>query len=115
MVISRCCFAEAGTDFFISIAQTARLFLLRPIKFLIYGVVIAVPVVDAKAPSFFFWFCFFVCFCFHFFCRGREGLVHKYVPHVHHDYFSSFNQSDNCLWIAFAVLFVLASTAQLTK
>ena len=71
VVISRCCFAEAGTDFFISIAQTARLFLLRPIKFLIYGVVIAVPVVDAKAPSFFFWVLFF---CFHFFAEDERDL-----------------------------------------
>ena len=31
-------------------ARIARLFCLRSIKFSIYGVVIAVPVVDAKAP-----------------------------------------------------------------
>ena len=32
-------------------ARAARLFfLIRPIKFLIYGVVVAVPVVDAKTP-----------------------------------------------------------------
>ena len=31
-------------------ARIARLFCLRPIKFSIYGVVIAVPVVYAKAP-----------------------------------------------------------------
>ena len=35
-------------------ARAARLFLLtRPIKFLISGVVVAVPVVDAKASHFF--------------------------------------------------------------
>ena len=34
-------------------ARAARLFLLaRPIKLLIYGVVVAVPGVDAKAPYF---------------------------------------------------------------
>ena len=74
VVISRCCFAEAGTHFFISIARTASLLLLRPIEFLIYGVVIAVPVVDAKAPPFFFWFCFFVCFCFLFFAEDERDL-----------------------------------------
>ena len=29
------------------------------------------------------------------FCRGRHRLVHKSVPHVQHDYFSSFNQSNH--------------------
>ena len=87
MVISRCCFAEAGTDFFISIASIARFFLLKPIKFLIYDVLIAVPVVDARAPL-----VFLVLFLFSSFCRGRNGLVHKYVQHVQQDHFSSFNQ-----------------------
>ena len=89
MVISRCCFAEAGTYFVIIIASIARFFLLKPIKFLIYDVLIAVPVVDARAPLFFF---FLVLFLFSSFCRGRNGLVHKYVPHVQQDHFSSFNQ-----------------------
>ena len=36
-------------------ARAARLFsLTRPIKFLIYGVVVAVPVVDAKTPLYFY-------------------------------------------------------------
>ena len=43
MVISRCCFAEDGMDFFIGKARIARLCFLRAIKFLIYGVVFAVP------------------------------------------------------------------------
>ena len=52
VVISRCCFAENDTDFFIrACARAARLFFhARPIKFLIYGVVVAVPVVAAKTP-----------------------------------------------------------------
>ena len=34
-------------------ARAAQLFFhTRPIKFLIYGVVVAVPVVDAKTPQF---------------------------------------------------------------
>ena len=55
-VISRCCFAEDGTDLFIGAFRTcSHLFsLARPIKFLICGVVVAVPVMDAKAP-----YCFF--------------------------------------------------------
>ena len=32
-------------------ARIARLFFLRPIKFSIYGVVVAVPIVHAKAPN----------------------------------------------------------------
>ena len=36
----------------VRVARAARLFFhSRPIKFLIYGVVVAVPVVDAKTPS----------------------------------------------------------------
>ena len=51
VVISRCCFAEDTTDFFISACRTnSTLIFLRPIKFSIDGVVVAVPVVDAKAP-----------------------------------------------------------------
>ena len=29
------------------------------------------------------------------FCRGRHGLVHKSVPHVQHDYFSTLGQSNS--------------------
>ena len=47
MVISRCCFAENGMEFFKGIIRIARLFFLRPIKFLIYGVAFAVPFVFA--------------------------------------------------------------------
>ena len=101
VVISPCCFAEAGTDFFISIARIARLFFLRPIKFLMYGAVIVVLVVDAKAPCFvlvFFLFCSVFVLLFFVFFWGRDELFHKYVAHVQHEYFSSFNQSDHCLW-----------------
>ena len=47
VVISRCCFAEEGTDLFISACRTCS---ARPLKFLICGVVVAVLVVDPKAP-----------------------------------------------------------------
>ena len=63
-------------------ARAARLFFLtRPIKFLIYGVVFAVPVVHAKTLL--------------LFSRGRHGLVHKCVPHVQHACFSSLDQSNS--------------------
>ena len=57
VVISRCCFAEDGTDLFkVRAARAARLlFLTRPIKFLICGVVggvvVALEVIDDKALS----------------------------------------------------------------
>ena len=60
--------------------------LLSPQTNQIYDVLIAVPVVDARAPLL-----FLVLFLFSSFCRGRNGLVHKYVPHVQPDHFSSFN------------------------
>ena len=52
IVISRCCFAEDGTDLFIIACHTwsTLIFLTRTIKLFICGVVVAVPVVDAKAP-----------------------------------------------------------------
>lgn len=53
MVISCCCFAEDGMDWFISASRTCTaglFFLTRPIKFLICGVLVAVVVVNAKAP-----------------------------------------------------------------
>ena len=41
----------ARTCSYVRAARAARLFFLtRPIKFLIFGVVVAVAVVDAKAP-----------------------------------------------------------------
>ena len=41
----------ASNCFKVHAARAARLFsLARPIKFLIYGVVVAVPVINAKAP-----------------------------------------------------------------
>ena len=51
VVISPCCFAEDGTDLFVGASGTCStiIFLTRPIKFLICGVVIAVVVFDAKA------------------------------------------------------------------
>ena len=51
MVISNCCFAEDGTDLFVSACftcSTLQYFPTRPIKFLICGVVVPIPVVDAK-------------------------------------------------------------------
>ena len=53
IVISRCCFAEDGTDLFIRACPTCStlIFLTRSIKLFICGVV--VPVVDAKAPYYF--------------------------------------------------------------
>ena len=51
MVISSICFAEDGTDLFVSACftcSTLRYFPTRPIKFLICGVVVQIPVVDAK-------------------------------------------------------------------
>ena len=53
VVISCCCFAEDGMDWFISASRTCTaglFFLTRPIKFLICGVLVAVVVVNAKAP-----------------------------------------------------------------
>ena len=52
IVISRCCFAEDGTDLFIIACHTCStlIFLIRPIKLFICDFVVAVPVVDAKAP-----------------------------------------------------------------
>ena len=41
----------ARTSAKVRAARIARLFFLRPIKFSIDGVVVGVPVVDAKAPS----------------------------------------------------------------
>ena len=51
-VISRCCFAEDGTDLFTSACHTCNtlIFFIRPIKLFICGFVVDVPVVDAKAP-----------------------------------------------------------------
>ena len=52
VVISRRCFAEDCTDLFIRACRTCSIFFhTRPIKFLIYVVDIAVPVVDAKSPG----------------------------------------------------------------
>ena len=49
VVISRCCFAEDGSE--VRAARAARLFLdIQPMKVLICGVVVAVLVVDAKGP-----------------------------------------------------------------
>ena len=51
-VISRSCFAEDGADLFIFACHTwsTLIFLSRIIKLFICGVVVAVPVVDNKAP-----------------------------------------------------------------
>ena len=56
VVISSCCFAEDGTDLFIRACRTCStiFFQTRPIKFLIFDVVVAVPVVDAKTPYYVF-------------------------------------------------------------
>ena len=52
VVISRYCFAEDGTDLFIRACRSCStiIFHTRPIKLLIYDVVVAVPVVDTKIP-----------------------------------------------------------------
>ena len=51
IVISHCCFAEDGTDLVICACYTCStlIFLTRPIKLFICGVVVAVPIVYAKA------------------------------------------------------------------
>ena len=51
MVISSCCFAEDGMELFLSACftcRTLRYFPTRPFKFLICGVVVPTPVVDAN-------------------------------------------------------------------
>ena len=100
MVISRCCFAEAGKDFFISIASIAR---FKPIKFLIYDVLIAVPVVDAKAPLF-FWF----CFCSHLFAEEETDLFISTFRTCSKIIFPHLTNEIIVCGIVFAVLFVLA-------
>ena len=52
IVISRCCFEEDDTHLFICACHTCStlIFLTRPIKLFICGVVVAIAVVDAKAP-----------------------------------------------------------------
>ena len=51
-VISRCCFAADGTDSFISACRTCStlIFTRSTNQILNSGVVVAVPVIDAKAP-----------------------------------------------------------------
>ena len=52
-VVTSHCFAEDGTELFTKCAphvQHNYFSTLQPIKVLIYGVVVAVPVVDAKPP-----------------------------------------------------------------
>ena len=107
MVISRCCFAEAGTDFFISIARIARLFFRRPLKFLIYGVVIAVPVVDAKAPLFLL-VLFFCLFSFLFFAEDETELFISTFRTCSTVTFPHLTNQIIVCGIVFAVLFVLA-------
>ena len=42
------------------------------------------------------------------FGRLRQRIVLKFVPHVQHDYFPSFNQSDHCFLVSsFAIALVL--------
>lgn len=43
------------------------------------------------------------------FCRGRQGIVRKCVPHVRHACFSSFDES-NCYGVLVTVAFVYAKS-----